>query len=170
VNRKRPENLVVMGRVTAPFGVKGWVKVRPFTATATNLLAYPTWWIGEGEDWQEYALTEVKTQGRMLVARLEGCENRDAAFTLKGKDIAVPRAQFPKPQPKEYYWTDLIGLNVVNSAGQELGRLAGMIETGANDVLIVQGERERLIPFIADVIGEVDLEAGVVRVNWDADY
>jgi 16S rRNA processing protein RimM len=165
-----PENLVVLGRIAAPFGVKGWVKVQPFTATAKNLLAYSIWWVGGGDDWQEYAVTEAKAQGRSVVARFEGCEDRDAAFRFRGKKIAVPRARLPKPQPNEYYWADLIGLNVVSKAGEEFGRLIRIIETGANDVLVVQGDRERLIPFIAEVIGDVDLEAGVMRVNWDADY
>jgi 16S rRNA processing protein RimM len=159
-----------MGRIAAPFGVKGWVKVQPFTATAKNLLAYATWWVGDGDDWQEFAVSEARAQGRSVVARLEGCEDRDSAFRFRGKEIAVPRARLPKPQPNEYYWADLIGLNVVSKAGQDFGRLISIIETGANDVLVVQGERERLIPFIAEVIGEVDLEAGVMRVNWDADY
>lgn len=159
-----------MGRIAAPFGVKGWLKVQPSTATAGSLLAYPTWWIGGGDDWQEHAVAEARAQGRALVARLERCEDRDAAAQFRGKEIAVPRASLPKAQPNEYYWTDLIGLGVVNSAGQALGQVIQIIATGANDVLVVQGERERLIPFIADVIGEIDLAAGVIRVNWDADY
>ena len=89
---------------------------------------------------------------------------------MRGKEIAVPRARFPNTQPNEYYWTDLIGLDVVNGAGRNFGQIIRILETGANDVLVVQGERERLVPFIADVIGGVDLEAGVIRVNWDADY
>jgi 16S rRNA processing protein RimM len=159
-----------MGRISAPFGVKGWVKVQPNTAAARNLLAYTTWWVEGDGDWRNFAVAEARVQGRTVVAKLEGCEDRDAAAALRGKHVAVPRAALPGTRSGEYYWADLIGLAVVNGAGQALGRIAGLLRTGANDVLVVAGERERLIPFIADVIREVDLAAGVMRVEWDADF
>jgi 16S rRNA processing protein RimM len=109
-------------------------------------------------------------QGRALVARLEGHDDRDAAAALRGKSVAVPRAALPQTQSGEYYWADLIGLAVVNGNAQALGRITGLLQTGANDVLVVAGERERLIPFIAEVIRDVDLDAGVMRVEWGADY
>ena len=159
-----------MGRMVAPFGVRGWLRIHPYTATAESLLAYPTWWVGGGDDWLEHAVAEARTHGRAVIARLAGCEDRDAALRFRGRDIAVPRARIPKARPNEYYWADLIGLTVAGSAGQDFGRITRVFATGANDVLVVQGERERLIPFIADVIAEVDLEAGRMRVNWDADF
>ena len=159
-----------MGRIVAPFGVQGWVKVEPLTAAPKNLLAYPEWWIGDGADWQEHAVVEARTQGRIVVARLAGCGDRDKAASFRGRQVAVPREKLPKAQPNEYYWADLIGLKVVNEAGRDFGQVIRILETGANDVLVVQGERERLIPFIAEVIGPVDLQAGMMRVNWDADY
>jgi len=159
-----------MGRITAPFGVKGWVKVQPNTAAARNLLAYKTWWMEGDGDWRSIAVAEAKVHGRTVVAKLEGCEDRDAAAALRGKLVAVPWAALPGTKSGEYYWADLIGLAVVNGAGQALGRIAGLLQTGANDVLVVAGERERLIPFIAAVIRDVDLPAGVVVVEWDADY
>jgi 16S rRNA processing protein RimM len=162
-----------MGRIAAPFGVKGWVRVEPFTAAVKNLLAYPTWWIGGGDDWQERAVIEAKAHGRAVVARLAGCDDRDAALRLRGSEVAVPRARLPQTQPNEYYWADLIGLKVASTAGVDFGSVTRILATGANDVLVVQGASdgpERLIPFIADVIADVDLEAGVMRVNWDADY
>jgi len=165
-----PEKLVVMGRILAPFGVKGWVKVQPNTAEAKNLLAYRSWWVGQEGDWREIAVAGSKVQGNTVVAQFEDCDDRDAAATLRGKSVAVPRAALPAAGSGEYYWADLIGLVVVNGEAQELGRVVGMIETGANDVLVVQGERERLIPFIATVIREVNLASGVVRVDWAADY
>jgi len=159
-----------MGRIAAPFGVKGWIRIQPNTAAPGNLLAYPSWWVGREGDWRETAVAEAKVQGRAVIARLEGCDDRDAAAALRGKSVAVPRAALPRPQSGEYYWADLIGLAVVNTAAQALGRIAGVMQTGANDVLVVQGERERLIPFIATVMREVDPEAGVVRVDWSAEY
>ena len=160
-----------MGRITAPFGVKGWVKVQPLTAAAKNLLDYPRWWVGRGADWQEYEIAEARVQSATaVVARLAGCEAREAAERLRGGEVAVPRSQLPQTQPDEYYWADLLGLTVVNGESQELGSIAGILQTGANDVLVVQGERERLIPFIAAVIRQVDAGAGIVRVDWGADY
>jgi 16S rRNA processing protein RimM len=156
-----------MGRIVAPFGVKGWIKIEPWTAAAKNLLTYPKWWIGDGDGWQERTVDEARTQGRTVVARLEGLDDREAAAGLRGRQVAVPREQLPKAQPNEYYWSDLIGLKVVNEAGRDLGQVVRILETGANDVLVVQGERERLIPFIADVIAAVELQDGLMRVNWD---
>ena len=160
-----------MGRITAPFGVKGWVKVQPLTAAAKNLLDYPRWWVGRGADWQEYEIAEARVQSAtIVVARLAGCEEREAAARFRGSEVAVLRSQLPKTRPDEYYWADLLGLTVVNEEARELGSIAGILQTGANDVLVVQGERERLIPFIASVIREVDAGAGVVRVDWSAEY
>ena len=159
-----------MGRIAAPFGVKGWVRIQPDTAAPGSLLAYKTWWLGNDGDWRETAVAEAKVHGSSLAARLEGFQDRDAAAALRGKSIAVPRSQLPKAHDDEYYWADLLGLRVVNGEGQELGSIAQILQTGANDVLVVQGERERLVPFIADVIREVDTTAGVVRVEWSAEY
>ena len=159
-----------MGRIVAPFGVKGWIRIEPWTAAAKNLLTYPNWWVGDGEEWQERAVAEGRPQGRMVVARLDGCDDRDAAVELRGRQIAVDRQLLPKPQANEYYWADLIGLRVVDTSGRDFGHIVRILETGANDVLVVQGERERLIPFIADVIAAVELQDGLMRVNWDADY
>lgn len=159
-----------MGRISAPFGVKGWVKVQPDTAETGNLLAYKTWWVGRDGEWRETAVAEARVQGRAVVARLEGCDGRDAAAGLRGRSVAVPREALPRTKGGEYYWSDLISLAVVNGEARELGRITGILQTGANDVLVVAGERERLIPFIAQVIRDVDLASGVVRVDWGADY
>jgi 16S rRNA processing protein RimM len=160
-----------MGRITAPFGVKGWVKVYPLTEAAKNLLAYPRWWVRRDAEWQEFEVAEARVQStRAVVARLAGCEDREAAARYRGSEIAVPRAQLPQAGPGEYYWADLLGLSVINGESQDLGRIVQILQTGANDVLVVQGERERLIPFIGGVIRDVDAAAGVLRVDWGADY
>lgn len=159
-----------MGRIAAPFGVKGWIKIQPYTAATRNLLDYRTWWVGEEGDWREIAVVEGKVQGRALVAKLEGCNDRDAAARLRGRAVAVPREALPRTQADEHYWSELIGLRIVNADAQDLGRVTAILQTGANDVLVVAGGRERLIPFIAQVIREVDPGAGVIRVDWGADY
>jgi 16S rRNA processing protein RimM len=159
-----------MGWISAPFGVRGWVKVQPNTAAAQNLLAYKTWWVEDGGEWRTLSVEQARVHGRTVIAKLDGCDDRDAAIALRGKTVAVPRTALPGTKSGEFYWADLIGLAVVNESAQALGRITGILQTGANDVLVVAGERERLIPFIAAVIREVDLPAGVMRVEWGADY
>jgi 16S rRNA processing protein RimM len=164
------KNLVVMGRIAAPFGILGWVKVQPFTEEVSGLLDFPVWNLGRGEQWREVKVLETEAHHKTLVARLDGCNDRDAAAALKGLEVAVPRAALPEAADNEYYWSDLVGLEVVNVQGEVLGKVTEVLETGANDVLVVAGERERLLPFIAQVILDVDLAAGRINVDWGADY
>lgn len=161
-----------MGRIVAPFGIKGWVKIQPYTATTGSLADYRVWLLERRDDggWRECAVERAHPQGTHVVAKLAGCEDRDAAAGLKGLDVAVPRAALPETAPGEYYWTDLLGLRVENERAENLGVVARMMETGANDVLVVEGERERLIPFISDVVKRVDLGSRVIVVDWEADY
>ncbi len=109
-------------------------------------------------------------QGPSVAAKLAGCEDREAAARYRGCEVAVPREDFPKAAPNEYYWTDLVGLEVVNTEGENLGKVFLVFDTGANDVLVVAGNRERLIPFTEQVVRQVDVSGGVIRVDWSADY
>jgi len=165
-----PDKLVVMGRIAAPYGVKGWVKVHAYTEYLDSLLDYPLWRLGKDGAWRSYRVLEGRLHNRFLLAELEGVVDRDAAERLRGMEVAVARDELPKPDEDEYYWADLIGLNVVNASGVSLGRVKGLLETGAHDVLRVIGDRERLIPFTAPIVLEVDLSAGYIRVDWEADY
>lgn len=160
----------MMGRIAAPHGVKGWIKVEPFTAETRGLLDYRTWWVGGASGWQERRLVEGKAQSGTVLAKLESCDDREAAAALKGRPVAVPRAVLPAARGDEFYWADLIGLRVLNAVEQDFGRVTAVMQTGANDVLVVGNGRERLIPFVAQVIQGVDLAAGVIRVDWGADY
>ena len=162
--------LVVMGRIVGVHGVRGWVKVRSHTRERTGILDYDHWTLRLGDCWREFGLAEGRVQGAGLVARLEGCADRDAAAVLVGADIAVRRSQLPVLESGTYYWAQLEGLKVVNVQGVEFGRVSGMIETGANDVMVVTGGRERLIPFVRGVVQTVDLDAGTLCVDWDADF
>jgi 16S rRNA processing protein RimM len=159
-----------MGRITAPFGIKGWVKLRSFSAAPENLLAYTQWWIGNEANWQEYRIEQAKVQSGAVVAKLAGCEDRDAAMLYRGREVAVARAALPQPSENEFYWADLIGLTVMNVDGFDFGAVSEVLETGANDVLVVQGERERLIPFTEPVVKQVDMVVRVIRVDWGVDY
>ena len=162
--------LVVMGRVVAPYGVFGWLKIVPDTEEFDGLLDYKTWWIGKDSDWRELKVESAKTHNDVLVVKLQGIEDRDAAVACKGKQIAVPRASLPKLKSEEYYWSDLIGLAVKNQQNVDFGKITDVFATGANDVIVATGDKERLIPYIAQVILEVDLEAKTILVDWDADF
>ena len=173
--------MVVMGRVVAPYGVYGWLKVAPDTEAIDGLFDYDTWWLGRGDDWREMTVETAKIHNDVILVKLEGIDDRDAAFACKGKQVAVPRDQFPEPEENEYYWTDLIGLRVKNLQGVDFGVITELFETGANDVMVVKRStdttdaakeraQERLIPFIAAVVLEVDLEAKSMLVDWDEDF
>lgn len=162
---------VLLGRIHGLFGVRGWVKVYSYTAPPENILDYPLWYVGD--DRRPMRLVDGRVHGKGLVVRLapedgEPLADRDAAAALLESDIAVSREALPPLAEGEYYWADLIGLDVVNRDSEALGRVAGMMDTGAHGVLIVTGERERLIPFVIEaIVDEVDLEAGRITVDWD---
>ncbi|HYW92716.1 MAG TPA: ribosome maturation factor RimM [Gammaproteobacteria bacterium] len=165
------ERRVVLGRVAGLFGVRGWVKVHSDTRPRENILDYPVWQLGGSGRWRSLRLIEGRVQGKGIVAHLEGCDDRDAAVALTGARIAVGRGELPPLAEGEYYWADLEGLRVRTIAGRELGCVGRLMETGANDVLVVRGERERLIPFLPGrVVTEVDLDDGVMVVDWDPDF
>lgn len=169
--------MVVMGRIVAPYGVLGWLKVLPDTETIDSLFDYDTWWIGKEGSWRECIVEAAKIHNDVLVVKLRGVDDRDAAFACKGQQVAVPRSALPEPDEDEYYWSDLIGLAVKNQQNVEFGVVTEVFETGANDVIVVKPliaekneVQERLIPFIADVVLEVDVKAKTMLVNWDADF
>lgn len=163
------ERRVVLGRITGLYGVKGWVRVYSETEPREGILSYSPWLIGQ--DLSERRLLDGRRQGRGVVAHLEGCDDRDQAAELLGQEIAVWRHQLPPPRPDEFYWIDLEGLTVINRAGVELGLVSHLFATGANDVLVVRGERERLIPFVWEqVILEVDFAQRLIRVDWEPDF
>jgi 16S rRNA processing protein RimM len=168
--------LIVLGRIVAPFGVQGWVKVHPFGDDPDAWRKMPRWWLGsdpEGTAWQAYELTSLRQHGKGLVAKLAGVDDRAGAEGIDGRYIAAPREALPETGEQEYYWADLIGLDVVNEQGERLGKVATLIETGANDVLVVRdGEgtqmRERLLPFVGEVVKEVTSDH--VSVAWGKDW
>lgn len=159
-----------MGRIAAPYGVKGWVKIQTFTETLDSLLDYPVWQIGKNGQWRNAEVEDASVHGEFLVAKLKECNDRDAAFALRGQEIAVSRDEFPEPEDNEYYWEDLIGLSVINREGIRLGQVVKLLETGAHDVLVVEGEKEHLIPFVEVYVLSVDLAQGRIEVDWQPDY
>jgi 16S rRNA processing protein RimM len=164
--------MVVMGRVVGAQGIQGWVKVQTFTEYLDSLLDYNTWFVGNEQEWRPLEVLEANVHGgKVLIAKLQGIADRTAAEKCKGLLIAVPREELPEQPEGEYYWSDLIGLAVENLAGEPFGIVDSLLETGANDVLVVKGESgEKLIPFIDSVIKQVSLNDKIIRVDWQADY
>jgi 16S rRNA processing protein RimM len=167
-----PNHFVILGQVLGVFGVKGWVKIRSDTDPRDNILQYSPWYLRQPEGWVSYRLSASQMQSKGLIVQFEGITDRDVAAKLLGCEIAVPREQLPAPPKGEYYWTDLIGLQVRNKHGVDLGRVASLLETGANDVLVVRdGDLEHLIPYIPGYyILKVDPDAGFIEVDWERDF
>lgn len=164
--------MVIMGRVAAAFGIRGWVKIQPFSEFVDSLLDYKTWYVGhENGPWRKVDVVQAETHDKTLAVQFPDCPDRNAAEKLKGLLIAVPRSSLPEQVEGEYYWADLIGMSVVNQVGEMLGTVVELLDTGANDVLIVRGNGpDVLIPFLDSVIGPVDLAAKTIQVNWSADF
>jgi 16S rRNA processing protein RimM len=173
--------MIVLGRIVAPHGVRGGVKIHPFGDDPHSWSKMLYWWLGSNPDstdeadWKAYKLESLRDQGKSLVASFDEVTDRNGAEALDGLFIATPREYLPKPGFDEYYWSDLIGLSVVNAAGVPLGVVHGLIETGAHDVLqLAEGEGdkkvERLIPFVGAFIKEVDPQRREIRVEWEADW
>ena len=159
-----------MGRIIGPFGVRGWLKIKTFTEEADTLTDFPDWWLHTTSGWQKFELAEHELHSKGLVARLEKVADRTAAELLKGIDVAVPRDALPDTGEKKFYWTDLVGLEVVNQQNITLGKVESLLETGAHDVLVVKGEVERLIPYVDAFIINIDLAAKRMTVDWQQDY
>jgi len=166
-----PDELVPMGRVVAPWGVKGWVKVEPFGNERGNLCGFPTWLLERRGKRRAVSVAECKVHGAHVVARFGGCEDREQAEAYRGSEVALKRRELPPAAPNEVYQADLIGLTVLGANGERLGRIVEILENPGNPVLRVAGEdRERLVPFVPPVIRAVDVEAGVVELEWGADW
>lgn len=164
------KNPVVLGRVSGIYGVKGWFKVFSYTEPRDAILQYRNWLLKDGETWREAQLDQGKKHGKSVIACIAGVTERDAAAGLLGMDIAVAREDMPKLTQGEYYWHDLEGMEVVDGSGRSLGRVSYLLATGANDVLVVQGEQEILVPFVVDkVIKDVDVEQRVISIDWEWD-
>jgi 16S rRNA processing protein RimM len=165
------DRLVWLGRIAGVYGVKGWIKLHSFTEPRSNLFDYPRWLLGTPEDCRPAEVEEAKVAGKHLIAKLAGVDDRDQAEALIGSGIAVRRAELPPCGPDEYYWADLEGLRVVSRAGEPLGRVARILATGANDVLVLDGDGTRMIPFVTgQVVTRVDIDGGEIEVDWDASY
>ncbi|MGD2119536.1 MAG: ribosome maturation factor RimM [Chromatiales bacterium] len=165
------ERLIQLGHIAGVFGVKGWLKIYSETDPLENIVKYRPWYVEIDHRWTKLMPLQGKRHGKGVIAQLEGIADRDQAESLKGARIAVTRSQLPASQEGEFYWTDLEGLQVIGLDGFEMGVISHLFETGSNDVMVVTNGRERFIPFLWEqVVKQVDLENGIVTVDWDPDF
>lgn len=176
-----PSQLVVIGKITTVYGVKGWVKVHSYTEPMENFFGYTDFLIEQNGNWSPIAFAESKRHGKGLVARIDGVDDRDVAATYTRCSIATPLSALPELEEDEFYWHQLEGLKVLTSGpdGESLllGVVSHMLETGANDVMVVRkcpgsiDAQERLIPYLPDqFVDHIDLESGEIRVDWDPEF
>jgi len=166
-----PLDPIVIGQLGAPHGIQGWMKIHSYTQTPDHLFHYQPWLCLSQQNWYVIACDDWRVQSQRFVGHIQGCDDRNKAALYTQLELYVPRAQLPILNPDEYYWHDLIGLRVINQDGIVLGTLDDFFHNGANDVMVVIGERERLIPYILDeVIARIDLENDALHVIWDAAF
>ncbi|MCL7462450.1 ribosome maturation factor RimM [Pseudomonas sp. NW5] len=169
-------DLVVLGKITSVYGIRGEVKIYSYTDPLDNLLQYRRWTLIRDGEVRQVELASGRLHGKVLTARIKGLDDREEARGYAGFLICVPRSELPALDADEYYWYQLEGLKVINQDEQWLGRIDHLLETGANDVMVVKpcsgslDDRERLLPYTAQCVLQVDLAAGEVRVDWDADF
>jgi 16S rRNA processing protein RimM len=170
--RPAPQGMILLGRVHGAFGIRGELKLESFTDPATAIFRYQPWLLRDAQGRErELKGARGRETAKGLVAMFPGVDDRDGAEGLRGAELFAPRSALPPAKPGEYYWVDLEGLRVVNVEGVDFGTVSHLFSTGANDVLVARGDRERMIPFLQpDYIRSVDLDAGVVTVDWDADF
>ena len=161
---------IELGRVSGVFGVKGWIKIHSYTRERDGPLEYNSWQLKCGEVISGYKVEQGRIQSKGLIAKLREIDDRTMAESLIGCEIVVTMAELKKIELDEYYWRDLIGLSVVTTEGTNLGKIVDMMETGANDVMILGGEIQRLLPFTANTVISVDLDDESVIVDWDPEF
>jgi len=165
-----PSGWIELGRIGAPWGVKGWVHIDSYTDPTGGILEYEQWVLRLGSGQRvTHIVAEAQPHGERLVARLEGIEDRDRAAALTGAVIEVDRAQLPPTGEREYYQADLIGLPVRNLEGAELGKVSYFVESPTGPMMVIQGEREYWIPAVPKHLKKVDLAAGRIEVDWSVE-
>lgn len=165
----RSGDAVVLGRIGAPFGVQGWVKVTSYTDPPEGIVDFPSWELVRAGRSERRAVLDWKRAGRAVAVQLDGVVTREQAQALTGTEVQVGRDELPPTGPGEFYWHDLLGLETVNRAGEPLGRIDQILELPAHPVLVLKGDRERLVPLVPERLVAVDLAAGRVTLDWHPD-
>lgn len=167
---QRQDDLICVGHILGAQGVKGWVKVFSNTSPRENIVSYSPWLVEWGTELRKLNV-QGRVQGKYVIAKLEGIEDRSQADELIGRQLYINAQQLPRLEDGEYYWSDLIGLSVFNLQGEPLGEIESILETGASDVMVLRGDRERLVPYVMEeIVREVDLENQRMVVDWLPEY
>jgi len=171
LSSRKLEEIVVMGKVLAPYGVSGWVKVYSFTEKLESFLTYKKLFLSKDQkNWLEIKTKEIKVHGKTIIAKFSEIADRTQAENYKDYLIGVPKAYLPQLNEDQYYWNDLIGFEVFNLQNVSFGLVDTYIETGANDVIVVKGDKERLIPYTPMTVLKVDTIESKIIVDWDEDF
>ncbi len=161
---------IVIGKFGRVHGIQGWIKINSFADPQENILEFSPWYIKKNNSWQELDIEQVLLRGKNIVAKLTDIDVREIAQTYTNIDIYVEKSQLPNLPKGEYYWSDLEGLTVINQDGVNFGTVQYLLATGSNDVLAVKNTKERLIPYIDDVVVSIDMDKKIITVNWDAEF
>lgn len=172
------QQIEVVGKLGSTYGIRGWLRVYSSTEIAESIFDYQPWFLKIKGKWQQVELESFKHHNHEFIAKIKGTEDREAAQLLTNAEIGVDLSVFPELEEGDYYWHDLIGCEVVNLTGYNLGKVSELMETGSNDVLVVKangkdafGKQERLIPFLFEnVVKRVDLSSKIIEVDWDAGF
>jgi 16S rRNA processing protein RimM len=160
----------LVGKINGLFGVQGWVKIFSHTHPRKNILSYQPWHIQVEGEWLTLYITNGREQGKTIVAQLKDINDREQAVPMIGVDLYIEKSQLPKLSNGEYYWEDLIGLEVITQIGVDLGRVSSLVDTGSNHVLIVNGKKEHWVPYIEPFLVSVDIIKKQIVVDWDEDF
>ncbi len=164
------DEFIRVGHILGAQGIKGWVKVYSHTSPRENIVNYGPWLL-ERDGRRDWVDVSGRLQGRHVVAKLDGIDERNQAEALAGCEIYIDARQLPRLPAGDYYWSDLIGLEVETLRAEPLGVIESMLETGADDVMVLAGDRERLIPFVIDeIVREIDLDARRMVVDWSPEF
>jgi 16S rRNA processing protein RimM len=171
LSSRQLEEIVVMGKVLVPYGVNGWVKVYSFTEKLESFLTYKKLYLSKDQkNWIEIKAKEIKVHGKTIIAKFSEIADRTQAENYKNYLIGVPKDCLPQLNDNQYYWNDLIGFEVFNLQNVSFGLVNTYIETGANDVIVVKGDRERLIPYTSMTVLKIDTIKDKIIVDWDEDF
>ena len=160
---------IYLGKITGAHGIKGWLKIQSFSSPPENILNYPSWIINNQGEEDFYSIEQGRKQNNKIVVKLENIDNRNTAESLINSKIQILRSDLPKLSNENYYWSDLVGLSVLNSEEKVIGKIESLIETGANDVMVIITLKDEriLIPFVMhEIIKEVSVELNYIKIDW----
>ncbi len=162
------QNFIIIGKFGSTYGIQGWIKVQAYTEFGADILEYLPWSLLRNRAWTPIQIESGKTYGNGIIVKLQGINTPEEARFLTGLAIGIPRSRLPRLKENEYYWSDLVGLTVINQRGETLGKVINLMETGSNDVLVVKGDKEHAIPYLpGKVITRIDLDKQEIHVDWE---